>query len=231
MKKILILAIFLAPLFLSSCSLKKTSLENKSLPPTGSVACTAEAIMCPDGSSVGRTGPNCEFAPCPQGNAGSQTEKKESEQSLIVKVYFNNSSLNPNSQDCSKVFPLERIIPVNDNVAQASIVELVKGPSEQEKADGYVSLFSEKTKDIIIKVKFENDTAYVNLKDVRQIIPNASASCGSAEFFAEMESTLKQFPSIKKVVFAINGKPSVFYEWLQVGCTPENNLCNEAPFN
>lgn len=28
-------------------------------------ACTQEAKICPDGSAVGRTGPNCEFAPCP----------------------------------------------------------------------------------------------------------------------------------------------------------------------
>lgn len=28
-------------------------------------ACTMEAKICPDGSSVGRTGPNCEFSPCP----------------------------------------------------------------------------------------------------------------------------------------------------------------------
>ncbi len=28
-------------------------------------ACTQEAKLCPDGSSVGRTGPNCEFAQCP----------------------------------------------------------------------------------------------------------------------------------------------------------------------
>jgi hypothetical protein len=27
--------------------------------------CTMEAKTCPDGSSVGRTGPKCEFAPCP----------------------------------------------------------------------------------------------------------------------------------------------------------------------
>lgn len=33
----------------------------KPLPP----ACTQEAKLCPDGSAVGRTGPNCEFAPCP----------------------------------------------------------------------------------------------------------------------------------------------------------------------
>ena len=34
-------------------------------PNTGGVACTAEAMQCPDGSYVGRTGPNCEFV-CPE---------------------------------------------------------------------------------------------------------------------------------------------------------------------
>lgn len=37
-------------------------------------ACTQEAKLCPDGSAVGRTGPNCEFAACPTasttGNGG-----------------------------------------------------------------------------------------------------------------------------------------------------------------
>lgn len=33
--------------------------------PTGEQACTQEAKLCPDGSAVGRTGPNCEFAQCP----------------------------------------------------------------------------------------------------------------------------------------------------------------------
>ncbi|HCR35906.1 hypothetical protein A2130_00070 [Candidatus Woesebacteria bacterium GWC2_33_12] len=34
---------------------------------TGSepVSCTKEVKLCPDGSTVSRTGPNCEFAPCP----------------------------------------------------------------------------------------------------------------------------------------------------------------------
>lgn len=30
------------------------------------IVCTLEARLCPDGSYVGRTGPNCEFAECPQ---------------------------------------------------------------------------------------------------------------------------------------------------------------------
>jgi len=29
------------------------------------VACTEEAKICPDGTAVGRTGPDCTFAPCP----------------------------------------------------------------------------------------------------------------------------------------------------------------------
>lgn len=32
--------------------------------PPRQVACTQEAMVCPDGTAVGRTGPNCEFAPC-----------------------------------------------------------------------------------------------------------------------------------------------------------------------
>lgn len=31
----------------------------------GPAACTQEAKLCPDGSYVSRTGPNCEFTPCP----------------------------------------------------------------------------------------------------------------------------------------------------------------------
>lgn len=31
-------------------------------------ACTMDAKLCPDGSAVGRTGPNCEFAECPGSN-------------------------------------------------------------------------------------------------------------------------------------------------------------------
>jgi tryptophan-rich sensory protein len=31
------------------------------------IACTLEAKLCPDGSAVGRGGPDCEFSPCPSG--------------------------------------------------------------------------------------------------------------------------------------------------------------------
>jgi hypothetical protein len=41
------------------------SQETKQMNPGNKTVCTMEAKLCPDGSSVGRTGPNCEFAACP----------------------------------------------------------------------------------------------------------------------------------------------------------------------
>src|SRR5690242_6824446 len=35
-------------------------------PHTQAQACTTEDRICPDGTAVGRTGPNCEFAACPE---------------------------------------------------------------------------------------------------------------------------------------------------------------------
>ena len=43
----------------------------KSPPPP--IACTQEAKQCPDGSYVGRTGPNCAFAACPTSTGSSQS--------------------------------------------------------------------------------------------------------------------------------------------------------------
>jgi hypothetical protein len=45
-------------------ALSSKSNTDEVLPPN-EVACTADAKVCPDGSAVGRTAPNCEFAPCP----------------------------------------------------------------------------------------------------------------------------------------------------------------------
>ncbi len=40
---------------------------------TPTIACSQEAKLCPDGSYVSRTGPNCEYAPCPEGPTPTAT--------------------------------------------------------------------------------------------------------------------------------------------------------------
>ncbi len=54
----LLLALAVASLLLTACGSKAT--------PPAQIACTLDAKICPDGSAVGRQGPNCEFAACPK---------------------------------------------------------------------------------------------------------------------------------------------------------------------
>lgn len=60
MKKVLPIILIGLAITLSGCTLpwQKPATNNPS-------ACTQEAKLCPDGSAVGRQGPNCEFAECP----------------------------------------------------------------------------------------------------------------------------------------------------------------------
>ena len=55
-------------LFMAGYTLgQRQSVQNSVVPEPGDdmVICTMDAKICPDGTAVGRTGPNCEFAPCP----------------------------------------------------------------------------------------------------------------------------------------------------------------------
>lgn len=71
-KPLLIVIVFLA---LISGGAAYFALNQNAISPTPTPkACTQEAKLCPDGSAVGRIGPNCEFAPCPAINPPLVTE-------------------------------------------------------------------------------------------------------------------------------------------------------------
>jgi plastocyanin len=55
-------------------------------------ACTLEAKLCPDGSYVGRVGPNCEFALCPGSSSVTSSNTNEATTSGIIKKITNASS-------------------------------------------------------------------------------------------------------------------------------------------
>jgi len=57
-------------------------------------ACTQEAKICPDGSSVGRTGPNCEFSPCPT-TSPTKTQDETANWKTYTNGYFNLSMKYP----------------------------------------------------------------------------------------------------------------------------------------
>ncbi len=65
------------------------------------LACTEEAMLCPDGSYVGRTGPNCEFALCPKINSLlSETKARAIAEKSCIKggEALSSGTYNPNSK-------------------------------------------------------------------------------------------------------------------------------------
>lgn len=161
-------------------------------------------------------------------SASSSVPSGSADEALLV--YFSNDVLNPGAADCSAVFPVTRSIAETEDKPLAAMRELFGGPTDEEKTAGYSSFFSGETANAIKSVRIENATAYVDLEDIRAIIPNASSSCGSASLLSQIESTLKELPGVDRVILAIDGDPAAFYDWLQIGCSPENDQCDSAPF-
>lgn len=63
---------------------------SKTTEPVNTVVCTQEVKICPDGSSVGRTGPACEFTACP-----TVQVKDETKASLNQKILNNGIFITP----------------------------------------------------------------------------------------------------------------------------------------
>lgn len=138
---------------------------------------------------------------------------------MTIKVYFHPDKLDPQSEDCQKVAPVKRTIPKTAAVATASLQELFKGPTPTEAKD-YSGFGSPETEGILKSVKVKNGGAYVNFtKRLLDQMGNATSSCGGG-FFSMIEATLKQFPTIRNVYYAVEGNTNEFYEWVQVGECP-----------
>jgi len=157
---------------------------------------------------------------------------------LAVTIYFGNSDLNLNIQDCSLVYPVVRLVSAVETAGdepgiatvKAALEELLAGPTEAETEQGYVSMFSSQTASMLKNVRVEGATAYVNLADARQVIPSAGTSCGSQAFLAQVRRTVQGVLPVERVLYAMEGDPAAFYEWLQVGCSAANDFCDPAPF-
>lgn len=151
---------------------------------------------------------------------------------MKIKVFFNNAKDDPNIENCQDVKSVTRTIPKTKGVARAALEELFKGVSKEEEEKGFVSFAPESTRGILKNINIKNGSAYVNFDErVYQQLGNATTSCGGASFFASVEKTLQQFPTIKRVFYAIEGNTDDFYEWAQVGeCPHGKKHCDSKNF-
>ena len=161
------------------------------------------------------------FAPA----AGAQKSE-----TMTIKLYFHPDKVDPQWDDCNKVAPVTRTIPRTAAVATAALEELLKGPTSQESKE-YSGFGPPATNGILKSVKVKNGAAFVNFtKAVYEQMGNATTSCGGG-FFAMVDATLMQFPTIKNVYYAIEGNTNDFYEWVQVGeCPYSKKICDSRNF-
>ena len=134
---------------------------------------------------------------------------------MEVKAYFT-----CDASGNGTAFPVYRAVPSSSAVLRASLAALLAGPNAAE-ADVLDSWFSSATRDLLRSVVITDGHAIVDFGDLRPVIPNASASAGSAMLLSELDATVFQFSSVTSVEYRINGSCTDFSEWLQYGgCEP-----------
>jgi len=126
----------------------------------------------------------------------------ESAPTTQFKVFFANSQMDPEMQDCTKIYAVERVIPKTLTPARASLEELLKGPSASEKQLGYTTSINPGVK--IQKLTIVNGIANVNFDE--QLEASVGGSCRVTNIRAQITETLKQFSTVSEVIISINGR-------------------------
>lgn len=120
---------------------------------------------------------------------------------IEVRAYFNNDRLDPEFS-CNKVFPVEREIPKTQAVGMAALEELLKGPTEKEKEEGFFTSINPGVK--IQNLIIQNGIAKVEFDE--QLEFQVGGSCRVSAIRAQITQTLKQFPTVNEVMISINGR-------------------------
>ncbi|MDD4901279.1 MAG: GerMN domain-containing protein [Patescibacteria group bacterium] len=122
-------------------------------------------------------------------------------QTIAVKAFFSNNNLDP-AVSCNKVFPVERQVGKTAAVARAALEELLKGQTDQEKAQGYFTSINPGVK--IQKLTIDAGTAKVDFDETMG--QGMGGSCRVSAIRAQISQTLKQFPSVKNVIISVDGR-------------------------
>ena len=122
-----------------------------------------------------------------------------SEDKAEIKVFFGKGEV---GNDCSVVSGISRKITKTPAIGAASLTELLKGPTAEEKKAGYYSSINS---GVSLKyLSIENGIAYADFSE--KLEEAVGGSCRVAAIRSEITNTLMQFSSVKKVVISINGR-------------------------
>ena len=126
---------------------------------------------------------------------------KSTGETMTVRAFFGKKD-EPIGSTCTVVFPIDRVVPKTEAVAKTALEELLKGPTDSEKQQGYYT-------NINPGVKIQNLTIDNNgmaRADFSSELESTGGSCRVTEIRSEINFTLKQFSAVKSVIISINGR-------------------------
>ncbi len=122
---------------------------------------------------------------------------------MTVKIFLSDSRfVNEPYFDCSRTIAVERQVPKTAAVARASLEALLRGSTEEEINQGFISTINPGVR--IQKLTIEGGLAEVDFDE--QLEYQVGGSCMVAAIRAQIVDTLKQFPTVKEVIISINGR-------------------------
>ncbi|MBI2035967.1 MAG: GerMN domain-containing protein [Candidatus Liptonbacteria bacterium] len=122
----------------------------------------------------------------------------KNEDATTVKAYFTRDE---SGESCDKVFSVTRVIPKTQAVAKATLEELIKGPSAQEKTSGFGSAIPTGSK--LNSISIVNGEARV---DFNATAESGGGSCSMGLRKKQITETLMQFPTVKSVKLSVEGR-------------------------
>jgi hypothetical protein len=130
-------------------------------------------------------------------------------ENIAVNVFFGNLALSSSGQidECKRVYYIRRYIDKTQAVAEATINELLNGPTDQEKAQGYFTSIPANSK--LNSISIVDGEARV---DFNEIIESGGGSCSMASRVAQIRETLMQFLTITSIKLSINGRTGDIFQ-------------------
>jgi hypothetical protein len=135
-----------------------------------------------------------------------------------VLVYRLRAGMDP--YESASYVPSERVARVEGPRAllTEALRELVEGVTPEERKNGFASIFSEDTADVVAGVAIDDDRAIVDFADLGTALPAAGTSEGATIMLSELNHTVFQFDRIDEVEYRMRGSCGAFWRILQGKC-------------
>lgn len=126
-------------------------------------------------------------------------------QSMFLKIFFGDSKI-PGT-DCNTVFNVIREVSKTSATARAALEELLKGPTNAEKDQGFFTSIPAGSK--LNSISIVNGEARADFNSTTE---SGGGSCSMAARVAQITQTLKQFSTITSVKLSINGRTGDIFQ-------------------